>query len=166
MFVNIKRFIGNKLQSLFPSSCYRYRRVILKFMEVSLVASSKINIGFKVYGPGKVEIGENTWIGPNCHIYTAQEKGVSIGKNCDIAPEVTFICGSHEIGNKDRMAGKGVAHSITVEDGTWICARSTIMCNQISASSIIGACSVVLEDVPSGVLFAGNPAKEKKQYKE
>lgn len=166
MFISIKRFIGNKLQSLCPSSFFRYRRMICRFMGIKIHSSSKVNIGFKVYGSGKIEIGSNTWIGPNCHIYTAEDKGVHIGSNCDIAPEVTFICGSHELGNKERRAGKGIAHSIAVGDGTWICAKSTILCDKIAESSIIGACSVVLNDVPPGVLFAGNPAIEKKQYKE
>ena len=167
MFISIKRFIGNKLQSLCPSSFFRYRRMICRFMGIKIHSSSKVNIGFKVYGSGKIEIGSNTWIGPNCHIYTAEDKGVFIGNNCDIAPEVTFICGSHEIGwGGDRMAGKGIAHSIIVENGTWICTRSTILCNKISSTSIIGACSVVLNDVPPGVLFAGSPAVEKKRYQE
>ena len=83
MLITLKRFCGNFFLSIFPSSCFAYRRWILKFMGITVCKSVKVNIGFKIYGRGDVYIDENVWIGPNCHIYTAEDKGIRIGKNCD-----------------------------------------------------------------------------------
>lgn len=161
MLISFRRFLGNTLSSLFPSSFFSYRRLIIKFMGVSISDTTKVNIGFKIYGAGKVSIGHDTWIGPNCHIYTAEDKGVSIGNNCDIAPEVTFICGSHIQDLRERRAGTGTAHSVEVGDGTWVCARSTIH-SSIGKMAIIGTGAVVLEQIPDNVLAVGIPAKIKK----
>lgn len=131
-------------------------------MGIKVPKSSKINIGLKVYGSGTVNIKENTWIGPNCHIYTAENKGVSIGNNCDIAPEVTFICGSHLQNSAIRRAGDGTYHEILIDDGTWICARSTVH-NSVGKMSIIGSGAVVLNPIPDNVLAVGIPAKIKRE---
>ena len=41
---------------------------------------------------------------------------MTIGHRCDIAPQVSFITGSHEIGDARRRAGRGNAAPIVVED--------------------------------------------------
>ena len=61
-----------------------------------------IGKGSKIVGPiyifGSLTVGNNTWIGRN---FTVNGNGwVSIGDNCDIAPEVTFQTG----GAYDRRA--------------------------------------------------------------
>ena len=70
MLISLKRFILNKCLDLLPSSCFRYRRFILRQMGVKVSSSAKINCGFRVYGTGKVVIDDNVWIGLNCKIYT------------------------------------------------------------------------------------------------
>lgn len=162
MFISVKRFFFNKLLDLLPSSCFGYRRFILKLMGVRTAKSTKVNEGFRVYGPGSVVIGENVWIGKNCTLYTAGSAGISIGKNCDIGPECCFNCQSHNIGTEERRAGSCIMHDIRLENGIWLGMRSAVFCGSIGSGAVIGACSVVLQDVPANVLCAGNPAQIKK----
>ena len=164
-FISVRRFIGNHLVDMFPSSWFRARNMVLKFMSIRIGNKSKVNIGFRVYGPGSVVIGDETWIGPNCHIYTTDGYGVEIGSKCDIAPEVVFISGTHEIGTDERRAGTGKAHSILIGDGTWICTRSTICSESIGKGNIIASGAVVLQNTDKSVLVAGVPAQVKKGYK-
>ena len=83
-----------------------------------------------------------------------------IGDNCDIAPEVTFQTGGHEIGSSDRRAGEGRIFEQSIGDGTWIGGRSTILGNtNIGKGCVVAGCACVVNDVPDNVLVGGVPAK-------
>lgn len=122
----------------------------------------EIGEGTKVVGPihctGKLKIGKNCWIGKN---FLVNGNGsVTIGDNCDIAPEVTFMTGGHLIGNADRRAGEGCIFTQCVGSGTWIGGRSTILNNTIIGKScVVAACACVNKDVPDNSLVGGVPAK-------
>ncbi|EPF31139.1 hypothetical protein HMPREF9194_01476 [Treponema maltophilum ATCC 51939] len=162
MPISLKRFLVNKLSDLLPSSCFAYRRFILRFAGVHIAKTAKINEGFRVYGRGNVDIGDNAWIGKNCTLYTMPGCTVAFGKNCDIGPETCFNCQSHKTGTPEHRAGTCSAHDIKIGSGVWIGMRSTVLCSQIGSGAVIGAASLVLKDVPPNVLCAGNPAEIKK----
>ena len=85
---------------------------------------------------------------------------VVIGDNCDIAPEVTFQTGGHEIGDASRRAGVGCIFHQTVGSGTWIGGRSTILNNtNIGKSCVVASCACVVKDVPDNSIVGGVPAK-------
>lgn len=69
-----------------------------------------IGNGTKIVGPvyctGNLIIGENCWVGEN--LLVNGNGTVKIGENCDLAPEVAFQTGGHEIGSSERRAGKGL----------------------------------------------------------
>ncbi len=121
-----------------------------------------IGKGTKVVGPiecySKLEIGQDCWIGKNLKVNG--NGSVVIGDCCDIAPEVTFQTGSHEIGAGNRRAGKGYNCSQKVGNGTWIGGRSTI-CNNVSIGNgcVIAGCACVVHDIPDNTLAGGIPAK-------
>ena len=123
----------------------------------------EIGEGTKVVCPiecsGKLVVGKNCWVGKNL---TVNGNGtVVIGDNCDVAPEVTFLTGGHAIGDTNRRAGKGETYRITVGDGTWIGARSTILGDTaIGDGCVVAACACVIKDVPDHTLVGGVPAKE------
>ena len=122
----------------------------------------KIGKGTRIYG--KVEISgrlitdEDVFIGDN---FTIRGNGcVHIEDRCDIAPDVVFLTGSHEIGTSERRAGKGITDDIFVGEGTWVGARSTILPGiRIGKGCVIAAGAVVTKDVPDHVVVGGVPAK-------
>jgi maltose O-acetyltransferase len=84
---------------------------------------------------------------------------VVIGERCDIAPEVLFVVGSHELGSRERRAGRGFSRSITVGSGTWIGARSTFIAGaSVGSGCVVAAGSVVTDAFPNNVLIGGVPA--------
>ena len=122
----------------------------------------KIGDNVKVVGPidcsGRLVVGNNSWIGKNLKIYG--NGIVNIGSNCDLGPNVTFLTGGHSIGDKYRRAGKGETYSITVRDGTWIGANTTLCGNiDIGESSVVAACACVNKSVMSNTLVGGVPAR-------
>lgn len=122
----------------------------------------EIGQGTKVVGPvfctGKMIVGENCWLGKN--LFVNGNGTVKIGNNCDIAPEVAFQTGGHEIGNADRRAGKGIKYDISVGNGCWIGARSTILGGvHISDGCVVAACACVCKDTEEDSLVGGVPAR-------
>lgn len=129
----------------------------------------KIGEGTKIVGPiqctGELIIGRDCWIGRELGVYG--NGTVSIGDCCDIAPQVSFYTGGHEIGTEERRAGKGIHYNIHVGNGIWIGARSTLLGNtRVGNSSVIAACACVVKDVPDNVLAAGVPARIIRELKD
>lgn len=97
---------------------------------------------------------------------------VHIGNNVSIAPNVTFICCSNanngqEINSFDHV--KNVltkSGDITIEDEVWIGANVTILPGvRVGRCSVIGACSLVIDDVTPYSIYAGIPAKKIRDLK-
>lgn len=124
------------------------------------------------YG-GKIEIGNDSFIGPDSRIWSGES--VTIGSNVLISHNVNIIdTNSHEIDYLERAEGyknlliKGYPKNkgsiktgkIIIHDYAWINFNTTILKGvTIGKGAIIGANSVVTEDVPDFTLAIGNPAK-------
>jgi len=155
------RYLLNWLLALLPTSgFFTLKNFVLSLCHIAVEGGVCVNGHTWFYGRGRVNIGENTWVGPRCRFYTNSSVTISIGKNCDIAPEVAFVTGGHEIGSKNRRAGQGYCKSIIVEDGCWIGARVTILGGvTIGKGSVIGSGSLVNKSVPVNSIMAGVPVK-------
>ncbi len=146
-----KRFAGTK------SKHFEKKRALLNSL------GHDIGEGTKIVGPvfctGRLVIGKNCWVGKN--LFVNGNGTVIIGDNCDIAPEVAFQTGGHEIGDSTRRAGKGFTKDIEVEDGCWIGARSTVLGGvKIKKGSVVAACACVTKNVEENTVVGGVPAKE------
>lgn len=132
---------------------------MLRACGVAVGANSRVCGGTKFYGAGSVIIGEDCWIGLETKFHTAANVQICIGNCCDVAPEVMFICGSHEMGNPERRAGPGRSRSIKIGDGVWIGARSTVLGGaQIGDSSMCAAGALVPGKIyPPSAMLIGQP---------
>ncbi|KAA0548459.1 acyltransferase [Bacillus sp. BGMRC 2118] len=138
------------------------KRSILNCIGINVGKGSCIVGPIKVGRIAKLEIGKDCWIGAN---FTVHGNGkVKINNNCDIGPDVTIITGSHEIGSKERRAGKGVTWIYNIGSGTWIGAKATISNgSNIGNGVVIGACSLITKDCEDNSLYLGSPAKKVKE---
>lgn len=113
-------------------------------------------------GLGKVEIGENSQIGPYTVIF-AGTIGVFIGKNVMIAPHVVIAAGNHDYHSLEKPMRFSEAYStgpIIVGDDVWIGANCTITDGvTIGEGAVIGANSVVTQNVAPFDIVAGVPAR-------
>ena len=135
------RFIANwALKALPVSRLYAFKRYLLNHAGITVAKDALMNGGTHFYGRGHVAVGSQTWLGPNSTFYTHLDAPILIGDRCDIAPEVSFVTGSHEIGSADRRAGAGLAKPIHVGDGCWIGARVTFLGGvRVGPGSIVAA---------------------------
>ena len=108
-------------------------------------------------GPGKLFVG-GAFINYNCWFDLGND--IVIGENCNIAMNVHFINGTHEIGNETRRAAQGITKRIVVGDGSWIGADSIIMPGvTIGKGVVIGAGSLVTSDLDDNAIYFGRPAR-------
>ena len=164
--MNKFRDIANILIQILPiSSLFNLKRSLLRFAGADIADGVSINGHSWFYGKGNIVIGANTWIGAGCKFYTVKGNIIEIGKNCDIAPEVIFVPGTHKVGTFGQRAGEGYAQDIKVGNGCWIGTRVTILGGvTIGSGVIVAAGAVVCKDAPDNCLIAGVPAEIKKYF--
>lgn len=120
---------------------------------------------FVGYGKGHLSVGKNSYCNYRCFFDLGND--ITIGRNCSIAFNVSFINSTHEIGSSSHRAGGGRNGKIEVKDGCWIGAGSTIMPGVIIESGcVIASNSLVLKSTQPNGLYAGIPAKRIKDLLE
>lgn len=112
-----------------------------------------------------ISIGENFYANHNLIILDGAK--VSFGDNVFIAPNCTFSTAGHPIDKDRRNKGLEYAHPITVGDDVWFGANVAVMPGvNIGSNVVIGAGSLVNNDIPDNSLAFGNPCKVYKQITE
>jgi len=108
-----------------------------------------------------ITIGDYVLISPGVRISAANH--ISIADSCRLASRV-YITDSDWHGIYDRSMPAGEVSQVILEENVWV-GDSAIICKgvTIGKNSIIGAGSVVTQDIPANVIAAGNPAKIIKQ---
>ena len=112
----------------------------------------------------RIIIGKNVSIGSDCHISAINL--IKIGDNVLTGKKVTIIDNSH---GKSELIGLAIPPAlrvlfskgpIQIDKNVWIGDKVTILSNvHIGENSIIGANSVVTQDVPPNCVVGGIPAK-------
>ena len=102
------------------------------------VVNVYFNVNCVVLDVVRITIGSNTLFGPGVHIYAA----------------------THSMSRAQRRTGLEFGKPVTIEDDVWV-AGGAIVCPGvvIGRRSVIGAGSVVVNDIPPDVFAAGNPCR-------
>ena len=157
-----KLFIYNLLRLFLPSTkFFNIKSSLLRWCGAKVGHNVRIVSSVKFQLSGPLEIGDNTWIGHDVLIVGGNSK-ISIGSNCDIAPRVLFVSGSHKLNkvNDNKIAGEGYSEEIMIGDGCWVCAGVSVLGgSNIGKNSIIAAGSVCRGSVRDGALYGGVPIK-------
>lgn len=160
----LRHLLNILLWLLPPSRLFALKNVLLRLVDVDVGSGACFCGRGWIYGRGKLQIGDDTWLSPGTIVYTHTEAAVAIGHRCDIGPDVSFITGSHLLGPSSRRAGVGTARSIRIGNGCWIGASSRILGGvTIGDGAVVAAGSVVIRDVPANTLVAGVPAVIKRE---
>ena len=105
------------------------------------------------------ELGDNSGIGVKCHLHGK----VIIGNDVIMGPECIFYTRNHRFDRIDvpmRIQGDLPEEPIVIGDDVWIGTRVIVLPGvRIGSHSIIGAGAVVSKDVPDYAIVGGVPAK-------
>ena len=104
--------------------------------------------------PWHLIVGDHTWIGEK--VWIDNLTTVRLGKDVCLSQAAYLCTGNHDW--TDRHFGLRI-EPVTVADGAWAGARSTILPGvTLYEGSIAAAASVVTRSVPAWQIVAGNPA--------
>lgn len=105
-----------------------------------------------------IEVGENFFANYNLVILDVGK--VTIGKNAQIAPNVSIYTAGHPIHPESRNTGYEYGIPVNIGDNVWIGGNVVILPGvTIGDNVVIGAGSVVSKDLPPNSIAVGNPCR-------
>lgn len=111
--------------------------------------------------PGRIVLGDACNISSHCRIAT--QSSIEIGRSVLIAAYAYIGPGNHIIADAETPImeqGMAQGRGVRIGDNVWIGTRATVLDGvTIASGAVIGAHSLVAEDVPENAIVAGTPAK-------
>ncbi|MCC6603880.1 MAG: acyltransferase [Anaerolineae bacterium] len=110
---------------------------------------------------GAVALGAETHVQAGCH-FSAYLGSIKIGRRVEIAPNCLFYPYNHgtDPGQPVRSQPLESRGDIVIEDDVWLGAGVTVLDNvHIGQGAVIGAGSVVTQNIPANTVAVGAPAR-------
>ena len=139
-------------------SLRKERRDLLRNIVGSMGEYASVTPPFWCDYGSNIHLGENFYA--NHGLVILDGAPVTFGDNVFIAPNCVFSTAGHPVDAPRRNEGLEYALPITVGDDVWF-GMGVMVCPGVTIGSnvVIGAGSVVVKDIPSGVVAVGNPCK-------
>lgn len=114
-----------------------------------------IKPGVNIKYPWRLWVGDDVWIGEKAWIDNLGN--VRIENNVCISQGAFLLCGNHDY---KKSAFDLVVADITLKEGVWIGAKSTV-CPGVTAGShaVLAVGSVATSDMSEYTIYQGNPAQ-------
>jgi putative colanic acid biosynthesis acetyltransferase WcaF len=153
----LKRSLWFVVNSIFIKSAHPFsflRAIVLKSFGARIGKGCILRPGLNIKHPWLLHIGDHTWIGEN--VWIDNLTNVTIGNHVCISQGATIITGNHRW---DKVSFDLTTHPITIEDGAWIGAKSTLLPGaRIEGHVVVSAGSLIHSTVPAYEIWQGNPA--------
>lgn len=144
-------------RSSFPISAFKV--FLLRLFGARIGRGVVVKPHVRIKYPWKLSVGDYAWIGEESWIDNLDR--VSIGSHCCISQGAMLLCGNHDY---SKVAFDLRTGAITLEDGAWVGARSTVCPGVTMGShSVLAVGSVLTHDSEAYGIYQGNPAVKIKQ---
>ena len=158
--------ISNRLP---PYALGALRLRLLRFAGLRIGEGSGIGGALRLAGgasPARhVTIGSYAFVNDGCRFDATAP--ISIANGVYVGHDVAILTATHELGLPEHRAGALRGESITIEDGVWIGARSTILPGvTIGRGAVVAAGAVVTASVEPNTLVGGVPARLIRKYED
>lgn len=144
-----------------PQVFYGWRRFLLRCFGATIGKNVLIRPSAQITYPWKVSIGDNSWIGDEVVLYSLGE--IHIGKNA-VVSQRSYICtGTH---NYSKVDFEIYAKKITIHDQSWLATDVFVAPGiTINEGTVVGARSTVIEDLEGYSVYVGSPTRFIKKRK-
>ncbi len=149
--------VVQKFNQLDPSD-YQGKENMLKTLLGSAGENLRVASPFYCDYGSNIQIGDNFRSGYGCTLLDAGK--ITIGDNVIFGPNVNVYTSGYPISAASRKENLVFAKEISIGNGACIGGNVTINPGvHIGDNVVIGSGSVVCDDIPDGVVAAGNPAR-------
>jgi putative colanic acid biosynthesis acetyltransferase WcaF len=138
-----------------PRILFGWRNLLLRLFGAKIGRNVHIYNSATIYFPWNLEVGDWSAIGEHAFIYNLGF--IRIGRNVTISLRAHLCAGSHD---HTDPALPLLKPPIFVGDQAWICADAFVGPGvTVGEGAVVGARAVVVKDVESWQIVAGNPAR-------
>lgn len=153
--------IGERLYNLIVTHVpsHRIRQGWLRLFGAKIGRNTSIMLGTRVHGLKQLTIGDNCSIGFRC-LLDARGR-LTIDDAVVFASDVQVIAG-HHLMNTDNF--DDWLSPVHIHHHVWVASRATILAGVfIGPGAVVGACSLVRDDVEPMAVVAGVPAVKRRE---
>jgi len=138
-----------------PVALHGWRRFLLRCFGAGIAGDARPYPGARIWAPWNLVMRERSCLANDVDCYCVDR--IELGRDA-IVSQYAYLCSaSHDFRSPDFDL---VTAPIHIAEGAWVAAKSFIGPGvTIGSRSVVAACSVVVRDVPSGSVVAGNPAR-------
>ena len=138
-----------------PKPFNPWRLFWLRVFEAKIEGIPFVHSRARIAIPWNLTLRDRACLGDRANAYSLGE--IEVGERATVAQEAYLSTGSHDFSQASMPL---TTAKITVGADAFIGARAFVLPGVTSGErSVIGACSVVTENVPSDVFAAGNPCR-------
>ncbi len=138
-----------------PRPMYSWRRWVLRLFGAKLGDHVCIQRTARIEFPWNLEMGRYSSLGEGAWVYSLGK--ITIGEFSTISQRVFLCAGTHDYTCPEFSL---VTEPITIGRGVWIAADAYVAPGvRIADNAVVGARSVVIKDLPAGMVCVGHPCK-------
>ena len=127
--------------------------------DISIEPNFRCDYGYNIH------VGNSFFANFDCVFLDICE--IKIGDNCFIAPGVHIYTATHPLNTMERISGAEYGKPVVIGNNVWIGGRAVINPGvKVGHNVVIASGAVVTKDVPDNVVVGGNPAQIIKHIKE
>ncbi len=144
-----------------PRPFHAMRANLLRLFGAEIPEPGKVVVfpTVRVVFPWKLSLGPHSMVGPRVALYNLGHIGVRRGAN--ISQDCCLCAGTHDY---TRWSMPLVTKPIVIGENVWLGAKVFVGPGvTIGELCVVGACSVVVRDLPSRTVCAGNPCRVLKE---
>ena len=152
------RAVIHQYNMLHPPEIERMRAILRQLLGAIGDDHILINQPFRCDYGKQIRVGKRFFA--NFNLTILDEAYVTIGDDCFLGPNVSIYTACHSTDPIERNSRKEWALPVSIGNNVWIGGSVTILPGVTIGDNVtIGAGAVVVSDLPSNVIAAGNPCK-------
>lgn len=138
-----------------PKPANRWRLLWLRLFGARILGVPFVHQRARIQIPWNLVLHHRACLGDGSRAYSLGE--IEIEEGATVAQEAYLCTGTHDFSDPAMPLRTA---KVRIGPGAFIGARAFLMPGvSVGSRAVVGACSVVTQDVPDGTIVAGNPAR-------
>jgi len=147
------RFVWACLCRPTPKILYRWRNLVLSAFGARISGAPFVASSATIQIPWNIELEDGSCVGDKVVLYSLGR--IVLRKRCTVAQESYLSAGTHDFSDPRLPL---VVGEIVIGEEAFLGARVFVHPGvHVGEGALIGACSVVIDDIPEWTVAAGNP---------